>query len=45
MVLQIVFEKFNEIFEKGMPIDKYMKSIKVPFDSLSNKQALILSML
>ncbi len=44
-IYQIFFEKFNEIFEKGMPIDKYMKSIKVPFDSLSNKQALILSLL
>jgi len=44
-VYQIFFEKFNEIFEKGMPIDKYIKSIKLPFDSLSNKQALILSLL
>lgn len=44
-IYQIFFEKFNEIFEKGMPIEKYIKSIKLPFDSLSKKQTLILSLL
>ena len=39
-IYQIFNKKFNEIFEKGMPIEQFIanQNIEIPFDSLSEKE-------
>jgi len=39
-IYQIFIKKFNEIFEKGIPIDQFVanQNIEIPFDSLSEKE-------
>ncbi len=39
-IYKIFINKFNEIFEKGIPIEKFVtnQNIEIPFDSLSEKE-------
>ena len=46
-IYQIFYDKFNEIFEKGVPINEYLKSIlpELAYQSLSDKQTFALCLL
>ena len=45
-IYQIFYDKFNEIFEKGIPINQYLQQIKdAPFSNLSNVQSFVLCLL
>jgi len=45
-IYQIFYDKFNEIFEKGIPINEFVKKDKeLSIDSFSDIQAFILSLL
>ncbi len=44
-IYQIFYDKFNEIFEKGIPINDYIKSVDSPIKDLSDIQSLVLCLL
>ncbi len=45
-IYQIFYDKFNEIFEKGIPINQYLRQIKdTPFGNLSEVQSFVLCLL
>lgn len=45
-IYQIFYDKFNEIFEKGIPINQYLQQIKdTTFNNLSEVQSFILCLL
>jgi len=45
-IYQIFYDKFDELFEKGVPLDKFVKQHKdFNFDSLSQSQSFILCLL
>jgi len=44
-IYQIFYEKFNEIFERGMPINKYIEPLDLPLKNLSDKQIFVLCLL
>jgi hypothetical protein len=45
-IYQIFYDKFNELFEKGLSLDKFVKQLKdLKFDSLSQTQLFVLCLL
>ena len=45
-IYQIFYDKFNEIFEKGIPINQYLQTIKnTSFNDLSEVQSFVLCLL
>jgi len=45
-IYQIFYDKFNEIFEKGIPINQYLEQIKDPsFNNISEVQSFVLCLL